>query len=457
MGATERPGPAAVLATLIAVLFAACDPGIDVADDAGTDADTDADSDADGDGDADGDSDSDADADADGDTCPDLDYQAIDVAAGTWHTCAVLEGGGVKCWGSNQFGMLGYPVDENPCTGLTPDTCPLVDVGAPVLQITAGVYHTCALLEGGDVKCWGHAGGGGADVCYEMLGPGAEVPGWGFVDDPSTIGALDLGTTVEQLSTSAGHSSVRTADGEVIVWGCWGLLGYPEGESGTQPEFGGTAIQVSTGDAHHCVLVEGGDVYCWGYNEYGQLGYGHTEFVWADEIPGGAGPVDLGGPAVQVSAGGFHTCAILEGGDVVCWGKGLNGRLGYGNSENIGNDEVPADAGTIDLGGQAVQISTGRSHTCAILDGGTLKCWGGILFGMGETIGDDVVPGDVGPISIGGPVVRVAGGSGYACALLASGRIRCWGENDAGELGYGHTEYIGDDEVPAAACDVPVM
>ena len=141
----------------------------------------------------------------------------------------------------------------------------------------------------------------------------------------------------------------------------------------------------------------------------------------------------------------------------MCWGQGATGRLGYGNTDNVGDDEVPADVGTVDLGGTAIQLSAGTFGTCAVLDGGELKCWGGITQGIGEIIGDDETPAEADPVVIGGPVERVSVGYTHSCVLLANGRIRCWGRNDSGELGYGHTEYIGDDEYPAAACDVPVM
>ncbi|MFO7974729.1 MAG: hypothetical protein R6V12_08845, partial [Candidatus Hydrogenedentota bacterium] len=85
-----------------------------------------------------------------------------------------------------------------------------------------------------------------------------------------------------------------------------------------------------------------------------------TDFVAASQVPDQVGPVELGGPAVQVAAGGDHTCAILEGGGVVCWGwNGAGGQLGYGNTENVGDNELPADVGPVDVGAEVVQISAG--------------------------------------------------------------------------------------------------
>jgi alpha-tubulin suppressor-like RCC1 family protein len=165
MSATERPGPAAVLATLIAVLVAACgSAGNAAAKDTGTDTDVDSDADADADtdvdADTDADADSDADSDADGDTCPDLDYTAIDVAAGTWHTCAVRDDGEALCWGAGGSLPLGYGNSEFIGDDESPVTAGPLHLGGPVRSISAGYSHFCAILETGRIRCWGRGGSG---------------------------------------------------------------------------------------------------------------------------------------------------------------------------------------------------------------------------------------------------------------------------------------------------------
>ncbi|MFO8070936.1 MAG: hypothetical protein R6V85_03580, partial [Polyangia bacterium] len=383
------------------------------------------------------------------------------IATGQSHTCVVLDGGGVKCWGSNQFGKLGYPLEEyyeGLCSGPTPDTCPLVDVGGSVQRITAGRYHSCALLESQEVKCWGYDSSGGT-LCSGVLGNPSEVPASGVVDDPSSIGACDLAASVVDLSSGRELNSAITDAGEVVYWGCYGTC-VPDYQPISSIGFGEQVIQASTGYHHRCVLLEGGDVYCWGCNYLGQLGYGHTDFVAAAQVPDQVGPVELGEPAVQVAAGGYHSCAILEGGDVVCWGWGQYGRLGYGNTENVGDDELPVDVGTVDVGGEVVQMSLGKTSTCAVLSDGSLKCWGYRSYEAGEIVGDDESPADVDPINVGGPVTQVSAGGSHFCAVMASGTLRCWGKNGY-QLGYGDIledeEHIGDDEPPASLCEVPVM
>src|SRR5207244_379546 len=128
--------------------------------------------------------------------------------------------------------------------------------------------------------------------------------------------------------------------------------------------------------------------------------------------------------------GRSHTCALLEGGTVRCWGEGLSGSLGYGNVNNIGDDESPASAGDVDVGGTVVQISVGAAHTCALLEGGTVRCWGANLqlgYGNMNIVGDDETPASVGDVDVGGPAVQLAAGGFHTCVVLDGGAVRCWG------------------------------
>ena len=115
--------------------------------------------------------------------------------------------------------------------------------------------------------------------------------------------------------------------------------------------------QISAGVAHSCALMTDGTVRCWGRNAHGQLGLGHTQAIGDDEPAIAGGVVDLGGSATQVAAGGEHSCALMVGGAVRCWGLGIDGQLGYANVDDVGDDELPSAAGDVPLGGVAVQIT----------------------------------------------------------------------------------------------------
>jgi alpha-tubulin suppressor-like RCC1 family protein len=186
------------------------------------------------------------------------------------------------------------------------------------------------------------------------------------------------------------------------------------------------------------------------------------ENIGDDEAPADAPPVEVGDEVDSVQVGSFHTCALLTRGAVRCWGWDAGvGALGYADGvETVGDDETPASAGDIDLGGVAVQLAVGSYHACALMEGGSLRCWGsgdeGALgYGNIEHVGDDETPAQAGDVPVGGTVVQVVAGVEETCALLEGGGVRCWG-NGANALGYGNTENIGDDETPAEGGDVPL-
>ena len=114
-------------------------------------------------------------------------------------------------------------------------------------------------------------------------------------------------------------------------------------------------IQIAAGGAHSCALLDTGNVRCWGDNNYGQLGYGHTDTIGDDETPLSAGDVQIVSSSslskvIQIAAGSSHSCALLDDGRVRCWGANYSGQLGYGNTENIGDDELPVSAGDVEVG-----------------------------------------------------------------------------------------------------------
>jgi hypothetical protein len=214
---------------------------------------------------------------------------------------------------------------------------------------------------------------------------------------------------------------------------------------------GGTVTQIAAGKHHTCALLDTGDVRCWGEGANGRLGYGNAITIGDNESPASAGSVDVGGTVTQIVAGEDHTCALLDTGSVRCWGIGASGRLGYGNTNDIGDNETPADVGDVTVGGTVTQIDAGVFHTCTLLDTGAVRCWGtggaGRLgYGNSTTIGDDETPADAGNVDIGGAVTQIV-----------TGTVRCWGSSSNGTLGYGNNEIIGDNETPASVGDVDIV
>ena len=286
-----------------------------------------------------------------------------------------------------------------------------------------------------------------------------------FPDNPTADNGF------KSLLAGESHTCVLLSDGASR---CWGLnaqgqlgqghtrsLGDDEGLStvGNVP-LAESGAQLAVGGHHTCALLQGGAVRCWGRNDSGQLGYGHTRPVGDDEAVSNSGYVPFGGRAVELVAGFAHTCALLDTGKVRCWGHNGHGQLGYLHTRPMGDDELPS--GDVDVGGSTVRhLVAGAWHTCALLESGAVRCWGrndsGQLgLGHARPIGDDESPASAGDVSVGGTVVQLATSSTsqHTCARLTTGAVRCWGRNAHGQLGQGHTHSIGDDETPASVGSV---
>jgi alpha-tubulin suppressor-like RCC1 family protein len=398
---------------------------------------------------------------------PTFQRRVVHLAAGAYHTCAILADGSSRCWGWDEYSQLGYSSagdvgdDESPASA---GDLPI----PPAREIAAGDEHTCALLESGAVRCWGWSD-------YGQLGAPSDQYDAGLAPD------VDLGGPVQQLAAGWTYSCALLENGAVRCWGDgeFGSLGYGTTDvigddeapaSAGDVDVGGPVKQISARFLHTCALLTTGKVRCWGANGsnfsgaegVGALGYGNDEVIGDDETPASAGDVEVGGAVQQIAAGGDHTCALLTSGSVRCWGDGRRGPLGYGNTRSIGDDESPAAAGDVEIGGPVQELAAGMNHTCALLTNGSVRCWGyngsGQLgYGNTDDIGDDERPVAAGDVPVGGSVREIVAGAWHTCALLTTGAVRCWGDNSFGQLGYGNTSSIGDDESPAAAGDVPVL
>jgi len=379
------------------------------------------------------------------------------------HTCALMDNGAVSCWGNNFGGELGYGNGENIGDDETPAEAGHIDIGATATQIATGFRRTCALLDGGAVRCWGSNANG-------ELGYG-HTNTIGDDETPSSVGNVDLGGAIaSQLTLGGFHTCALVDRGGVRCWGEQpsGELGYGNtrtiGDDETPRSvgtvnLGGIAIQITAGSRHTCALLNTGTIRCWGEAQFGALGYDNIEDIGDNEVPRSAGDVDVGGPAESVRAGSFHTCALLQTGAVRCWGDGSFGALGYGNTDTIGDDETPASVGDVDIGGTAIALTAGGNHTCVALDTGAVRCWGSnengqLGHGNIVTLGDDEVPAVVGDVSVGEQPFELTAGRNHNCALLDRGAVRCWG--DVFSVGLGVTEvgdpmfpHVGDDEVPS--------
>jgi alpha-tubulin suppressor-like RCC1 family protein len=307
-----------------------------------------------------------------------------------------------------------------------------VDFRTPVKEVSAGSEFTCALLEDGNVQCWGLTNDQRVPVPQahfrQLQGRPFELPVSGALD-------LDLGGTFGCASNASGLR-------------CWGNNREGQLGRGGSGEPAGTWLAVSgmSGDIRrfsagggHACAIKAGKVYCWGQAGERQLGPGSSEDTGtpvAVTLPTGA--------AIDLAAGGAFTCAIVAAkadspaGKVYCWGRGDEGALGRGSNAS---SQDPVQAVLMDDGSEvlASRIFAGVQNTCAIAEG-RLWCWGADgshATGTGSGVGLVKTPTQVSSLS--GEVLDVSIGYDHACAIVEEEvgsslerSLYCWGKTDAG-------------------------
>jgi len=362
-------------------------------------------------------------------TCSDRKLSNISaISAGGKHTCVLFSYGKVRCWGWNDNGQLG---GEPKIYDWIVD---VEGISSKVLGISAGDRHTCAVLDNGGLQCWGWNK-------YGQLGDGSNT------DRNTPVDVTGLNSEVKEVSTGVWHTCAVDSNGSLECWGdnYFGELGNGTNTNSSAPvEVNGlteSVTAVSTGWAHTCALFSSGGVKCWGWNNSGQLGDGtNTDKNIPVEVSG------LSSGVFGISAGDFHTCALLATGGMKCWGKNNYGQLGNGNNEN---QNVPVEVEGLSSGVSA--ISAGGNHTCALLNSGGVKCWGWNKYGQlgdGSNVNKNV-PVEVVGLSSG--VNAISSGGAHTCAVLEGGYAKCWGNNDKFQLG---SAELGDfQNMPAEICD----
>jgi alpha-tubulin suppressor-like RCC1 family protein len=348
-----------------------------------------------------------------------------DMAIGGWSirgfTCATVAGR-LKCWGDN--GSYQFGVDSVRQSGLPMDG---VRLPSPVVQVTAGTQFVCALQQSGGVQCWGPGFDG-------QLGNG-KTEGSLL---PVQVSGLTRG--VKQLAGAIGHTCALTEAGKVLCWGTNsdGQLGIGDEPFATTPtapvglEEGVVAIYTS--DWNTCALLEEGTALCWGENRNGQLGDG------TQENRNEPTPVTvIEEPIIDLAMGNSHTCALLEDGVARCWGSIAVEPVDGGVPQSFVTQTVAVEG----LPSPIVDIGAAGARTCAILDDGGLWCWGGNTrgeLGTGAAAARTIAPAPV--IGLGADVTAVYLGLLHACAVLANGEVRCWGDDGDGQLGVGSSPVV---------------
>ena len=368
------------------------------------------------------------------------------VVAGESHGCAVTTAEEAICWGGNDLSQLSSHIDPAPGVGFR------YDLSRRETRLTAGGAHTCAYTER-RVFCWGNDAAG-------QLGDGGDTTLGGVAD-------VELG--MEPFVVTAGAAHTCATDGSQVV--CWGdnrhgQLGQPDlaccqepraveglppltiyalaaGAFHTCAAVGGLRLDGIDGGVGGVAVVPGSGVYCWGDGMFGARGDGQTEGILTAPVQ-----TDLpdGTVALAMAAGPHQTCAILSSGGVHCWGRGRNGELGDG----LGEDSAVPVAAEVSF--PVHTVVAGGSNSLSIAEDGSLM----IGEGAGRTcvIDNDqrvICWGDNanGELARAEPPVlwqpqRIASrqrfyelalGGRHSCGITEQSELRCWGANDRGQLG----------------------
>ena len=328
------------------------------------------------------------------------------VSAGGEYTCVSLPDGTASCAGRNQFGQLGNGTGTNSSVLVTPS-------GLTSAKVVAGDEFNCALKTDGTAMCWGLGEKGQrGDGTYNQIAL-----------TPVAVQGL---TNAIALSAGYNHACGLVADGTLRCWGsnAQGQLGNPSTLVGSEvpvavPNVSGV-LAVTAGAFHTCVLLQDHTVRCWGRNDSGQLGDGTYTASFT--------PVTVTGLSniTAVAGGGSHTCALSADGSIRCWGDGYLGQLGNGSSAP---STTPVQVSGIT---NALEVAAGWAHSCARLSTGALRCWGE---GTSGELGDGAMQTATTPVTVSGISTAIgltAGWYQHSCALLCGAGVRCWGVNPWG-------------------------
>ena len=353
-------------------------------------------------------------------------------------TCATdMDGVFLSCWGSASSGQLGLGAG-NTANMFTPTPVPAITAHVRALSLNGA--HTCVALEPtGAVRCFGLNSGG-------QLGVG--TPGTNQYEPTSVPGVEN----VQLLSLAEYRTIALLVDGTLMAWGTnrWFVSATGVGtnwintpqhvpSSGNSIDAIANIVAVESGTLdHHCAVTGDGKMYCFGTNSNGQLG-GPTRGGWPEDV----GIVEVF-PGVITSPKAFamgnrHTCAILQNGDVYCWGSNIHGQLGRAATSTSTKDHCPtAPCSPWKVTGVALatDIASGHFFCCAVLASGEVSCWGDNFYGQ---LG---VPGDQGHTNSNPQIVQGVANAkeihagGYSIVVVHNDNsVTSWGLAYTGQLG----------------------
>jgi alpha-tubulin suppressor-like RCC1 family protein len=340
------------------------------------------------------------------------------VAASTWHTCAINTGNSLYCWGNNDSGQIGNGTSGG--NQLNPFRVAAAGVWS---SVSAGDSHTCGITTAKNLYCWGNNQ-------YGQIGNGntSNTPQLSLY----RVGAAGVWSSV---SAGGGHTCGITTAKSLYCWGRseFGQIGAgSNGSSEPTPLRVGAAgvwAVAEAGENHSCGVTTAKNLYCWGENGFGEIGKGTTGGTQTTLYR-----VAAAGVWATVSATSVNTCGITTAKNLYCWGWDDFGQVGDGTSGFDNNRPSPY---RVAAAGVWATVSAGYGHTCGITTAANLYCWGNNGSGqIGNGIADGTHPA-LYRVAAAGVWARVAAGGSHTCGITTASNLYCWGNNDFGQIGNG--------------------
>jgi alpha-tubulin suppressor-like RCC1 family protein len=375
---------------------------------------------------------------------PEFNDSQFVISSKQHHSCAVNPNMQAFCWGDNSEGQVG--------DGTKNQANAPVHIADNVIDIAAGYTHSCMVLgnDAGDLYCWGKNDRG-------ELGDATKDNRYVPMGKLSMSGAVKVGV-------GGWHTCALTKLQGVRCWGdnYYGALGDGTFNASTVYVDVKNLSQVTSlavGVMHNCASTQQGKVYCWGRAVFGEVGYA------VDGNNGSPDPGDYGSPnatevpglsdIVEVVAGEDHTCAIRgTDGAILCWGR--NDYAQFGDALKGGGHTTPAR--TVDVGSDGgdkpyppypVHLTAGKFSTCGVFSGGQVRCWGENNYGQlgnGDTVPGPYVPS---PYIKGLKDIVDLATNEHTCGWRRGDQTMfCWGRNDLGQLGIGYASDAGYELLP---------
>lgn len=356
----------------------------------------------------------------------------VEIAVNGDFSCARMAGGTVRCWGSNTSGERGDGLSDGGFDAAASSVPTAVTDLAGVTQIAAGAYDdesptACALLGDAATTCWGSNNGGEG-----KLGRGAAI----IPSEGTGYAGATVAPPLREIRVGGTNACGVETDGGMVCWGqgTFDELGGPPNNDTGFPQavpLPGPIVDGTLAVGSHNVLVRepSGKLLCWGEDGLGQCtDDGGASSVYVTEIQS----VD----SITSSAFGFaFGCAAKTTGEVFCWGYNASSVLGVSGG-TLTSSPTPMQI-ALPAGRLAKQVCAGTAMACARLDDGSVWCWGTNVDGVaGDASTNPVlVPQQIGGLT--SSATQVDCGYHHACALLDDGTVSCWGANDSGQLGRG--------------------